>query len=206
MAGEPSVPARQVVLASANPKKVDELVAILGPRIRVLPRPPEVGEVDEDGDTLEANAALKALAVARHAGALALADDTGLFVDALDGRPGVRSARYAGEPPDDGANVDKLLGELADQGATAPEQRRARFRTVIALGRPDGTVETVDGVCEGRIADAPSGSGGFGYDPVFIPVEGDGRTFAQMSAAEKAAISHRGRALAAAVDLLTGAR
>ena len=194
---------RQVVLASANPKKVAELVAVIGDRLEVRPRPPDLPDVVEDGETLEANAALKALAVARHVDALALADDTGLFVDALDGRPGVRSARYAGEPPDDAANVAKLLAELADRGAVGPQQRTARFRTVIALASPDGEIETVDGICEGWIADEARGAGGFGYDPVFVPAEGDGRRFAEMTGGEKAALSHRGRALAAAVALLT---
>jgi XTP/dITP diphosphohydrolase len=197
------VPLIHVVLASANPKKVAELVALAAGRLEVEPRPPELADVVEDGDTLEANATLKALAVARHRRALALADDTGLFVDALGGRPGVFSARYAGEPPDDAANVAKLLAELDAVGAHGAEQRRARFRTVIALGRPDGQVELVEGTCEGWIAPSPRGAAGFGYDPVFVPLEGDARTFAEMGPGEKGRISHRGRALAAAVARLT---
>lgn len=193
-----------VVLASANPKKVAELVTLAGGGLDVLPRPADLADVVEDGDTLEANATLKAVAVARHTGRLALADDTGLFVDALDGRPGVRSARYAGEPADDDANVARLLDELAAAGATDPARRTAHFRTVIALAHPDGSVELVDGTCAGRITADRRGRAGFGYDPVFAPVEGDGRTFAEMSADEKGALSHRGRALEAAVRRLGG--
>jgi XTP/dITP diphosphohydrolase len=191
-----------VVLATANPAKVAELVRALEGRLEVRPRPSDLAEVDEAGRTLEDNASLKALAVARHSGELALADDTGLFVDALGGRPGVRSARYAGEGADDRANVARLLAELASVGASGPEQRRARFRTVIALGRPDGSVRLVEGTCEGWISPEPRGSAGFGYDPVFVPLEGDGRTFAEMGPEEKGAISHRGRALAAALRAL----
>jgi XTP/dITP diphosphohydrolase len=193
-----------VVLASANPKKVAELVALAGGALDVQARPDDLADVVEDGETLEANATLKAVAVARHSGRLALADDTGLFVDALDGRPGVRSARYAGEDPDDDANVAELLAELERIGATGRAGRGARFRTVIALAEPDGSVRLVDGVCEGWIADGRRGSGGFGYDPVFVPAEFDGRTFAELTPQEKGAISHRGRALAAAVAILTG--
>lgn len=194
----------EVVLASANAKKVAELESLLGDQVDVRPRPAELADVVEDGETLEDNAALKARAVAASVGALALADDTGLFVDALGGRPGVRSARYAGEPPDDSANVAKLLVELAEVGAVTAQQRSARFRTVIALAAPDGTLQLVDGTCEGWIAEGPRGSAGFGYDPVFVPGGGDGRTFGQMSAEEKASLSHRARALAAAVPLLQG--
>ena len=190
------------MLASANPKKVAELEALLGDQVDVRPRPSDLADVVEDGATLEDNAALKARAVAHFSGALALADDTGLFVDALGGRPGVRSARYAGEPPDDQANVAKLLAELDQAGAATRQQRSARFRTVIALAAPDGSVQVVDGTCEGWIAEEPRGSAGFGYDPVFVPADGDGRTFAEMSAGEKASVSHRARALAAAVPLL----
>jgi XTP/dITP diphosphohydrolase len=193
-----------VVLASANPKKVTELVALVGDALDVRPRPADLADVVEDGDTLEANATLKAVAVARHTGQLAMADDTGLFVDALDGRPGVRSARFAGERADDDANVDKLLAELARRGVDTPTGRAARFRTVIALARPDGSVHLVDGTCEGWIAGDRRGDAGFGYDPVFVPAEGDGRTFAELTAEEKGAISHRGRALAAALALFTG--
>jgi XTP/dITP diphosphohydrolase len=192
----------EVVLASANPKKVAELVALAGHRLVVHPRPVDLADVDEHGHTLEANATLKAVAVAEHTAQLALADDTGLFVDALDGRPGVRSARYAGEPPDDAANVARLLVELEAAGAAGPVARRARFRTVLALALPAGPVQVVEGTCEGWIAERPRGDAGFGYDPVFVPADGDGRTFAEMSPAEKGALSHRARALTAALAVL----
>lgn len=194
--------ATRVVLASANPKKAAELTALLEGRVEVVPRPLDLGEVDETGETLEENATLKARAVAAHAGARALSDDTGLFVDALGGRPGVHSARYAGGSATDADNVDKLLAELAAAGALEPQARRARFRTVLALAQPDGRVELAAGVCEGWIATEPRGAAHFGYDPVFVPADGDGRTFAEMAPGEKAAISHRARALAAAVPLL----
>jgi XTP/dITP diphosphohydrolase len=195
-----------VVLASANPKKVAELMALVEDRLDVVPRPADLPDIIEDGDTLEANATLKAVAVAGATGRLALADDTGLFVDALDGRPGVRSARYAGEPPDDDANVALLLSELEEHGATTAAQRAARFRTVIALAHPEGAVDLVEGTCEGWISVERRGGTGFGYDPVFVPTEGDGRTFAEMGPEAKGALSHRARALAAAVNLLAGDR
>ena len=129
---------------------------------------------------------------------VAVADDTGLFVDALDGQPGVRSARYAGDDANDEANVIKLLGAL--EGTDA---RSARFRTVIAVVYPDGREVLVDGVLEGVITLAPRGSGGFGYDPVFAPDETPGRTLAELSAEEKNTISHRARALQAVPEALS---
>ena len=143
----------------------------------------------EDADTLRGNAEKKARALWAHSGLPSLADDTGLEVDALGGAPGVRSARYAGEGADDEANRRKLLAELA--GAPG---RAARFRTVLAFADGDG-VRFFDGVCEGTIATEEAGAGGFGYDALFRPADGDGRTFAQMTADEKNRISHRGRAL-----------
>jgi XTP/dITP diphosphohydrolase len=183
-----------VVLASANPKKAAEIAEILADRVHLVPRPPEVPEVVEDADTFEGNARLKARALAEATGLAALADDSGLEVDALDGAPGVRSARYAGEGGDDGRNVDKLLRALADR--RSPEDRTARFRAVVVLVRPDGRELVAEGTVEGTIAPTPRGAAGFGYDPVFVPSEGDGRTFAEMAPEEKHAISHRGRALA----------
>ncbi|MDQ2678400.1 MAG: non-canonical purine NTP pyrophosphatase, partial [Actinomycetota bacterium] len=129
----------------------------------------------------------------------ALADDSGLEVDALDGAPGVRSARFAGEDATDADNVSLLLERLA---GVPDDERTARFRCVIVLQRPDGTELVADGSVEGRIIDAPRGESGFGYDPVFVPTEGNGRTFAEMSADEKHAISHRGRALRSLVTQL----
>lgn len=186
-----------VAAATANPKKLAEIEAIVGAlgSFTLLPRPPGLADVDETGATLEENAALKAHAVAAAAGAPAIADDTGLEVDALDGAPGVRSARFAGDSATDADNVALLLERLAD----VPDERRtARFRTVICVARPDGGERFADGVCEGRIVREPRGEAGFGYDPVFVPNDGDGRTFAEMSGAEKHAISHRGRAVRAA--------
>lgn len=184
-------------MASTNRGKVAELVELLGDRFSVQPRPSDLADTVEDGETLEANATKKAREVSDHTGGLALADDTGLFVDALDGLPGVRTARYAGEQADDADNLAKLLAEL--DGA---DDRRARFRTVIAVADADGSVHLATGTVEGDIAVAPAGDAGFGYDPVFVPREGDGRTFAQMTSAEKGMISHRGRALRALLDHL----
>ena len=185
----------RVVLASANPDKAAEIIDIVSPLgLDVAPRPPDLADVDETADTLEGNARLKAMAVAVAADAPALADDTGLEVDSLDGAPGARTARYAGEHARYQDNVEKLLHALRD---VPPAGRTARFRTVAMVCWPDGREVLAEGVVRGRIADAARGDRGFGYDPVFIPDEGDGRTFAEMSDAEKHALSHRGRALRA---------
>ena len=185
----------RLVVASANPDKVAEIAAILEPAgVELEPRPASVPDVVEDADTLEGNARLKAVAIVDAVGAAAVADDTGLEVDALGGAPGVRSARYAGEDATYADNVARLLAELARVGADTPEARRARFRTVALVRWPDGTELAVEGVVEGHIAAGGRGDGGFGYDPVFVPEEGGGRTFSEMAAAEKHAISHRGRA------------
>ncbi|MCY3636264.1 MAG: RdgB/HAM1 family non-canonical purine NTP pyrophosphatase [bacterium] len=189
----------QLVAATANPHKLSEIAAILSSTVELLPRPADLGEVVEDGDTLEANARLKAEAVCAHTGQAAVADDTGLEVFALGGAPGVRSARYAGEHADDSDNRHRMLAEL--EGAA---DRSARFRTVAIVAFPDGSELLAEGVISGTIAVAPRGDGGFGYDPVFVPDGGDGRTFAEMSTEEKNTISHRGRAfraLAAKLDL-----
>lgn len=187
---------QRLVCASANPDKVREIEAILlNCGVVLEPRPAEIADVEENADTLEGNARLKASAIALATGCAALADDTGLEVDVLGGAPGVRSARYAGEPSDADANIEKLLNELLAVGATTAQQRRARFRTVVLVQWPDGTETIATGAVEGHIALERVGDGGFGYDPLFIPEEGNGRTFAQMSADEKHAMSHRGRAL-----------
>ncbi|WP_419846542.1 RdgB/HAM1 family non-canonical purine NTP pyrophosphatase [Candidatus Poriferisocius sp.] len=178
-----------VVAATANPHKLAEIAAILGGSVELLPRPADLGEVIEDGDTLEANARLKAAAVCAHTGQPAVADDTGLEVAALGGAPGVRSARYAGEHADDADNRARLLAEL--EGAA---DRSARFRTVAIVVFPDGHELLAEGTISGTIAAVPQGDRGFGYDPVFVPDGGDGRTFAEMSPDEKNAVSHRGRA------------
>ncbi len=177
-------------LATGNPGKLRELVARLEPLgLDVQPPPADAPSVDETEPTLAGNARLKAESLALHVGAPCLADDTGLEVDALDGRPGVHSARYAGPACDPGENRALLLRELG--GKTL---RAARFRTSLAFAAPGQATQTFDGVCEGRIATEPSGDGGFGYDVLFVP-EGESETFAQMSTQRKNAISHRGRAL-----------
>ena len=183
----------RLVLATANPDKAREIAGLLA-GFELVPRPAGLGEVVEDADTLEGNARLKARAVALEVGGPAVADDTGLEVDALGGRPGVFAARYAGEDATYADNVAKLLSELA--GVAAPS-RRARFRTVAIVCWPEGKEMVAHGVVEGTIAERASGASGFGYDPVFVPDGGDGRTYAELSLAEKQAISHRGRAFRA---------
>jgi XTP/dITP diphosphohydrolase len=180
----------RLVCASANPDKVAEIAAILGPHVELVPRPPDVPEVVEDADTLEGNARLKARAIAAATGQPALADDTGLEVAALGGAPGVYAARYSGPGATYADNRAKLLAELA--GHT---DRRASFRTVVMVVWPDGSELAAEGVCEGTIADQERGERGFGYDPVFVPDDGDGRTFSEMTDGEKNALSHRARAL-----------
>jgi XTP/dITP diphosphohydrolase len=189
----------RLVCASANPDKVAEIEAILGPTVELVPRPPGVPDVVENADTLEGNARLKAAAIAAATGEAAVADDTGLEVVALDGLPGVRTGRYAGEHATYAENRTKLLQEL-----TGVEDRRARFRTVAMVVWPDGRELAAEGACEGSIAVDERGGRGFGYDPVFVPDGGGGRTFAEMGEAEKHALSHRGRAFRALVDALAG--
>ncbi|HZD66250.1 MAG TPA: RdgB/HAM1 family non-canonical purine NTP pyrophosphatase [Acidimicrobiales bacterium] len=191
----------RLVLATANPDKVAEITAILGPppRLELAPRPASVPPVEETADTLEGNARLKARALARATGLGAVADDTGLEVEALDGAPGVHSARYAGPRASDADNVAKLLAALSGVA-----DRRARFTTVALVAWPDGREVVATGGVGGWIAPEPRGTAGFGYDPVFVPDGGDGRTFAEMTAAEKEALSHRGRAFRALARSLAG--
>jgi XTP/dITP diphosphohydrolase len=195
----------RVVLATANPDKAAEIVAILGcvDGIELVARPAELGEVEETGTTLVENALLKARAVAEATGLPAVGDDTGLFVDALDGAPGVYSARYAGEHATYADNVAKLLAAL--EGVAPP--RTARFETAAVLFDPAGRTLEATGVVDGTIGVAPRGTNGFGYDPVFVPDEAGGRTLAEMASDDKHAISHRGRAFRAlAAALGDGAR
>jgi XTP/dITP diphosphohydrolase len=187
----------ELVCASANPDKVAEIAAVFGDAVTLLPRPPGVGDVPEDEPTLEGNARVKAAAIAAAAQAPAVADDTGLEVAALRGAPGVRSARYAGDGARYEDNVAKLLAALEGRA-----DRSACFRTVAIVVWPDGREVAAEGVCPGVIVAAPAGDRGFGYDPVFAPDEGDGRTFAQMTAAEKHTLSHRGRAFRALAEKL----
>jgi XTP/dITP diphosphohydrolase len=186
----------RLVLASANPDKAAEIAAVLE-GFELVPRPSSVGEVDETGETLEENALLKARAVKDATGEAAVADDTGLEVDALDGAPGVCSSRYAGPGATYADNVAALLAALGDR-----PDRTARFRTVAVVCFPDGREVVADGAVEGTIATEARGDAGFGYDPVFVPDGLDGRTFAEMTADEKNAVSHRGRAFRALATLL----
>jgi XTP/dITP diphosphohydrolase len=178
----------RLVLSTANPDKAAEITALLA-GIELAARPPSVPDVEESGRTLEDNARLKACAVVDLTGEAAVADDTGLEVAALGGAPGVRSARYAGEDASYADNVAKLLSELG--GA---EDRRARFRTVALAAFPGGREVLAEGIVGGVITTEPRGDDGFGYDPVFAPDGGGGRTFAEMTGEEKNAMSHRGRA------------
>jgi XTP/dITP diphosphohydrolase len=188
------------ILATANPDKAGEIAAILGGRVRLLPRPPEVPDVDETADTLVGNALLKARTLAEATAKPAIADDTGLEVEALGGAPGVYSSRYSGEGATYAENVAKLIAALA--GKVSPAERRARFATVAVAVWPGGDERIAEGAVNGTITAVPRGEAGFGYDPVFVPDEGDGRTFAEMTADEKHVLSHRGRAFLALADLL----
>jgi len=184
-----------IVLATKNRNKIGEIKKILRAmdtdyRIYTFDDFPAYQDVEEDGDTFEANAVKKALHVSAHAGMPAIADDSGLEVDALNGAPGVLSARYAGESANDSANLEKLLSEMKD---IPFEKRSARFVCCIALAFSGG-VKTFSGYVRGRIGIEPKGKKGFGYDPVFYP-DGFDRTFAEMSDEEKNTISHRGIAL-----------
>ena len=189
----------RVACASANPHKVAEIVDLMGGVVDLVPRPSDLGEVVEDADTLEGNARLKAIAVCIATELPALADDTGLEVDALHGAPGVITARFAGVGATDAQNRQKMLVELDGKDAT---QRTARFRTVALLRFPDGREVVAHGVCEGSVAMHEVGDRGFGYDALFIPADGDGRTFAQMTIEEKHDLSHRGRAFRALAQML----
>ncbi len=188
------------VLATANAHKTEEMRAVLSDLgIELLPRPGDVPEVQENEVTLEGNALLKARALVAATGQPAIADDTGLFVDALDGRPGVSSARFAGENASYDDNVAKLLGELS---GVPDGHRGASFRTVIAVAYPSGESLCVEGVLEGRITYERRGDNGFGYDPVFEPTHTGGRTLAELTPEEKNRNSHRSNALRALNEVL----
>jgi XTP/dITP diphosphohydrolase len=187
----------RLVCASANADKVAEIAAILDGVVELLPRPADVADVVEDADTLIGNARLKAAAICTATGLPALSDDTGLFVDSLGGAPGVYAAYYAGSAATYADNRAKLLAELGDAS-----DRRARFVSVAMVVWPNGDELAVEGVCEGTIVASEMGERGFGYDSVFVPVDGDGRSFAEMTDAEKNAISHRARSLDALVAAL----
>ena len=193
----------EIHCASANPDKVREIEDLfrehLGDTVTLLPRPTEVPDVDENADTLIGNARLKAQAIVDATGKPAVADDTGLFVDALPGELGVRTARYASDRPEHandpyGANRQKLLESLESQGCLTPESRRARFVTVAVVMWPDGRELAVEGECRGTIALTERGEHGFGFDPLFMPDEFPDQTFAELGDDVKNRISHRAQA------------
>lgn len=201
----------ELVLATTNPNKREEIVSLLsdlGCTIRTMDEFDSIPQVIEDGETCQANAMKKAMAAARHTGLIALADDTGLEVEALGGRPGVYAARYAGEEATYEDNWRKLLGEL--EGVPA-HGRAARFLTAVAIIEPytifeaciepEFRIEVVEGVLDGQITKIPSGTEGFGYDPVFFVPE-LGKTLAQLTLEQKNTISHRARALAKVKEVL----
>ncbi|RAY15809.1 non-canonical purine NTP pyrophosphatase, RdgB/HAM1 family [Actinomadura craniellae] len=199
----------KVVLATRNPGKIAELRRILdGVEVVGLESYPDAPDVPETAPTFTGNALLKAHAIAAHTGLPAVADDSGLCVDALNGMPGVLSARWSGRfgtsagdgaGDKDTANLELLLDQLAD---VEPARRGAHFACAAAVALPDGTECVAEGRMTGRVIDAPRGDGGFGYDPIFVPDDGDGRTTAELPAAEKDAISHRGHAFRALAPLL----
>jgi XTP/dITP diphosphohydrolase len=181
----------KLVLATTNNGKIEEIRALL-PHVEFIPRPENVGDIEETEDTFVGNARLKAQALVQATGVAALAEDSGLEVDALQGSPGVRSARFAGENATDQQNIEKLLTELDDVDEA---ERTARFRTIAIVVHPDGSEVIAEGSVEGRILRAQRGENGFGYDPVFAPLQFPHRTFAELTSEEKNAISHRGQAL-----------
>jgi XTP/dITP diphosphohydrolase len=192
----------RLVLATANPDKAREISELLAGleasgMVELVPRPAEVPDVEESGATLEANARLKAQALVDATGEAAIADDTGLEVAALEGAPGVRTSRFAGPDATYTENVAELLAVLDGIG-----DRQARFRTVALARFPDGAELMAEGIASGTIASAPRGSGGFGYDPVFVPDDGDGLSFAELPPERKNASSHRARAFRAMAVLL----
>jgi len=192
---------RKLVLATRNRDKFREMAGVLaGSGWDLLPAYdfPGAPEVEEDGSTLEENSLKKAVALRDFTGSPSLADDTGLFVEALGGAPGIFAARYAGEKCTYTDNVNKLLAEMR---GIPPESRIASFRTVVSLSLPDGSFRQVAGEVKGRILELPRGGAGFGYDPVFLP-NGSTKAFAEMTLEEKSAISHRGMALRGARQLL----
>jgi len=197
----------RLVLATLNRAKGRELLELLGDvpwEVALLADTPGAALPEETGTTYAANALLKARAAARATNATALADDSGIEVDALDGGPGLHSARWGGPGLDDAGRNALLLERL--RGVPA-ERRTARYRCVIAIVDPDLRARVVEGDCEGVIAEAPRGDGGFGYDPAFLPDDvADGRTMAELAPEEKDAISHRGRAAHALLRWLAGER
>lgn len=189
---------RQLVVATKNPGKVRELHALLAELPLELRGAEEMPEVEETGSTFAENAELKARAAAAWSGEWAIADDSGLEVDALGGAPGVHSNRFAGPGTTEQQRNERLLELLQD---VSPERRTARYRAVVAVAAPDGQLWLTEGSCEGVLLEAPRGEGGFGYDPLFF-LPDHNRTMAEIDPAVKNRLSHRGRALAAARELL----
>lgn len=185
----------ELLFATRNAHKTEEIQRILGPQFKIndLATHPEIPHIAETGRTFQENAILKALVVSRKLPGLVIADDSGLEADALDGAPGIHSARYAGANATDKEKIDKLLDEVARVGAIK-NARCARFRCVLALARKGKVLGVFDGIVEGQIADRPRGSRGFGYDPIFVP-QGFEQTFGQLTPEEKNHLSHRARAL-----------
>ncbi|MGG4366350.1 XTP/dITP diphosphatase [Bacillus subtilis] len=185
---------KEAIIATHNPGKVKEFKEILEPRGYDVKSLAEIGfteEIEETGHTFEENAIMKAEAVAKALNKMVIADDSGLSIDNLGGRPGVYSARYAGEQKDDQANIEKVLSELK---GIEKEQRTARFRCALAVSIPGEETKTVEGHVEGYIAEEPRGEYGFGYDPIFIVKDKD-KTMAELTSDEKNKISHRADAL-----------
>ncbi len=190
---------KTLCIATRNTNKAREMAPVLGPFWEVkcsadYPEMEGLDEIAESGDTFLANATLKAVATSQIITDYVLADDSGLECDALDGAPGVFSARYGGIPSSAEKNMGKLLQELERVGAMTPEQRRGRFRCVLVLAKEGGVIASFDGACEGTIAPAPKGTQGFGYDPLFVP-QGYARTFGQLGEKTKSNLSHRALAL-----------
>jgi XTP/dITP diphosphohydrolase len=185
----------QLIVATRNAHKTREIEQIFGSALAVrdLTAHPEISEITESGTSFEENAKLKAIAVSRKLPGLVIADDSGLEVDALGGAPGVRSARYAGVNASDTERIAKLLSRIANVGAKS-DQRRARFRCVLAVAREGRVLATFEGVVDGRITDRPRGTHRFGYDPIFIP-GGFEETFAELPEEVKNNISHRAKAI-----------
>ncbi|WMS43986.1 RdgB/HAM1 family non-canonical purine NTP pyrophosphatase [Acuticoccus sp. MNP-M23] len=205
-------PGTKLILATHNAGKIAEFRDLLEPLGVTVISAGEANlpEPEETETTFEGNARLKADAATRATGLPALADDSGVSVDGLGGDPGIYSARWAGPGKDFAAAMGRVLEKLDEAGHTAPESRRAAFVAVLALARPGEETITIEGRTEGVIAPAPRGGAGFGYDPLFIPDDGDGRTFGEMSAAEKrgaeAPLSHRARAVQRFMAAIRGPR
>ena len=192
---------RPVTIASRNSHKTREIRQILGPEfaVRDLSDYPDLPEIEETGKTFEENAGIKAVALSKHVAGVVIADDSGLETDALDGAPGVYSARYSGSG-DDRQNLEKLLREL-DRIDPAKQRRTARFRCALAIAQAGKLLRTFCGTVEGRIIEDPRGTSGFGYDPIFVP-DGFVQTFSELPASAKNRLSHRSRALALAIPFL----